>query len=193
MLVLYRYLLGLSLLFSPVFIFAQSLQVGGQLGGNTVLMPADEHLQQAGSQGQVFVTYQRPKWRAGVQIGFRYTRWHDSTSVNPQASIPLQARIALDQKGLVHVFAGPYVGIGRERSSKKARQAFRKIHWGLSTGLDIRIPLSRRMVLVSAAQLDQAISDSTGAPQPNQTFLAPKRMLVFSLHLGLAYWFRNRK
>ncbi|MEL6485386.1 MAG: hypothetical protein AAFP96_11135, partial [Bacteroidota bacterium] len=66
--------------------------------------------------------------------------------------------------------------------------------WGLTTGLDVRIPLSRRMVLVSAAQFDQSLARKAGPHHdPNQVVLAPKRMLVFSLHLGLAYWFKSKK
>lgn len=162
---------------------AQTLQVGGKIGGSTVLPsdPASTVLQPGGTAG-MFADYQARKYRLGLRLEMNYQNRRPLEG--EQLTLPALARIGLDQKGLVKLHVGPYIGISPEEKGAIAKNKLR-VKWGFSTGLDLNIPLTRKMVLISEARLSQDLSGNP--PAPKQQLYLPAKSLQLSISFGLAY------
>jgi hypothetical protein len=108
--------------------------------------------------------------------------------------VPILAQLGLDAKQRLRLLAGPYVGVGRETTGEdQVIQSQAKLRWGFTTGLEVNIPLSRKMVLVSDARISKSWQQREEVTSKD-LYLVPSKSLHFHLSLGLAYrWEQWRK
>lgn len=150
-------------------VMAQDLEIGGRLGASSM---AD---QSPGSTAGLFAALKGADWRLGLRVELNYENHSDNPSLT---QLPVLATLPLDRQGLLELHAGPYM------TQQAAPTPAPRFRFGFSTGLQINLPLSRRLVLTTKGQADQAFrSDEAGEGAQ----LAPARNLSFSISLGLAF------
>ncbi|MEM7370935.1 MAG: hypothetical protein AAF587_20135 [Bacteroidota bacterium] len=173
--------------------YSQTLQVGGKIGGTTVLPsdPATGIVQPGGTAG-MFADYKARRYRMGVRLEMNYQ--NRSPLEGEQLTLPALAKVGLDRQGLVSVHVGPYVGVNPEEKGALHKNKL-KVKWGFMTGLDLNIPLTRKMILISEARVSQDLSGNP--PTPKGGHYLPAKSLQLSISFGLAYrikhWREKRK
>jgi len=150
-------------------ISAQQLELGGQIGSSSIATESP------GSKAGLFAAFRGQDWRLGLRVEVNYENHSDNPSL---AQVPILATLPLDKQGMLELHAGPYM---TQRTAPTQQPTFR---FGFSTGLQVNLPLSKRLVLTTKGQADQHLP-GTNAQERAQ--LAPARNLSFSISLGLAY------
>lgn len=177
---------GLIILVGPSY--AQTLQIGGKIGGSTVVPidPSSATIQPGGTAG-VFADYRAKKYRFGLRVEMNYQNRNSLAS--EQVNVPVLAELGLDKKGIVRLHAGPYLGVSTDDQQAIEGNKLR-IRWGFSTGLDLNIPLSRKLILISESRLSQ---DLSGQETHTKSHYVPAKSLHLSLSFGLAYRIKRWK
>ncbi len=148
---------------------AQHLELGGQIGSSSIATESP------GSTAGLFAALKGDEWRLGLRVELNY----ENHAQNPSLTqIPVLATLPLDRQRMVELHAGPYLS----RQAAANHQPLFK--FGFSTGLQVNLPLSSRLVLTTKGQADQPLG-----PQPpsEEAQLAPARNLSFRISFGLAY------
>jgi hypothetical protein len=154
---------------------AQDLEVGGHVGASNI------EAQSPGSTAGLFAALRGNDWRLGLRVELNYENHAESPSLT---QVPVLATLPLDRQRMVELHAGPYLS---RQSAVDQRPLFK---FGFSTGLQVNLPLSSRLVLTTKGQADQALR--THEPS-EEAQLAPARNLSFRISFGLAYRLLHRK
>ena len=182
---LMRYLLLLLCLGWVTSLTGQSLAIGGQAGGATALSADQPLRQQLGGEAGLFARYTTRQGRLGVRLGLGYAH-HPATGETWRAPVLPEWSLVKER---VHLYAGPYAGLGRAETEALSQGQLR-LRWGFMTGLDLTIPLTRRMVLVQRTQVQR----EQGPWSPEAAQWVPARALSISFSLGVAWrWSRRQQ
>lgn len=188
-LLLISFFSGLIMMVAPSY--AQSLQIGGKVGGSTVVPvnPSSTIAQPGGTAG-VFADYRAKKYRFGLRVEMNYQ--NRNRFGNEQIIVPALAEIGVDKKGIVRLHAGPYVGVSTDDQQAIEGNKLR-VKWGFSTGLDLNIPLSRKLILISESRLSQDLNGQEEGASIAKSHYVPAKSLHLSLSFGLAYRIKRWK
>lgn len=148
---------------------AQQLELGGQIGSSSVATESP------GSKAGLFAAFRGQDWRLGLRVELNY----ENHSQNPSlAQVPILATLPLDKQDMLELHAGPYL---TQQAAAPHQPTFR---FGFSTGLQVNLPLTKRLVLTTKGQADH---DFRSDEVNQEARLVPARNLSFSISLGLAY------
>lgn len=164
---------------------AQTLQIGGKIGGSTVV-PVDpsNSIGQPGGTAGVFADYRAKRYRFGLRVEMNYQNRNSLSS--EQVNVPVLAEVDVDKKGIVRLHAGPYLGVSTDDQQAIEGNKLR-VKWGFSTGLDLNIPLSRKLILISESRLSQDLSGQEEDIKIAKSHYVPAKSLHLSFSFGLAY------
>lgn len=187
---IFRFLLLITLVFvTESGLYAQKLQIGGKIGMSQIKSvsenPRSNHSYRSSGYAGLVANYLTRNFRMGIQVELNYLRMTKRTESEFQ--LPITGFINLDRHSRVRLHGGTFVGVGQTMNPEQPTLT-RGFDWGLTSGLDFRVPVNEHLVLVADTRA------SCGFPANRMSggigikpFSSLGRKISLSFSLGIAF------
>ena len=181
------FIIGLALI-TPLH--AQKLSFGGKMG--SMVSKSEKAITTKASSAGVFARYSARKFKLGLQVELNYRKNKPVIfAETSEFQLPVLGLIALDKKDRIHLQAGPYIGIGSTMSQAN-QDKVRNLNWGLTSGVDVRLPINKNMSLITDArlgcQLNPMMTHGYQEGIATHNYALPlRRQFSFNLSIGIAF------
>ncbi|WNJ17769.1 hypothetical protein [Pontibacter sp. G13] len=176
-------LFGLICIGTPVL--SQELSLGARMGTTpqTVISDSGKSVL-PNSHAGLSVTYTRQRSEMDVNLQVQMQKAPEEGAI---VRVPLTVGLPVDKKKRVKLRAGTFAEFEGNPGSKTAK----KVRVGVTTGIDVNIPLTKKLVLVTETRLRQDLNGQM--VQSDTSYVAPAKNLQFSISLGLSWKLKQGK
>ncbi|MEZ4773982.1 MAG: hypothetical protein R3D00_12425 [Bacteroidia bacterium] len=182
-----RFFLMISLVFlATTGLHAQKLQVGGRIGMSQVKSVGENQDSKNGSRSSgyagIFANYLTRNFRMGIQVELNYLGMSKKTEA--EFRLPVTGFVNLDRRSRVRLHAGTFIGVGQTLLDSEWPTPARGLEWGLTSGLDVRVPVNEHLILVADTRAN-CVLPANG--MSGGIGIKPFRRILLSVSLGIAF------